>query len=57
MTEKLQVNHKGEYCIIDWKLCQEGYCIECEIYNSSELLNLIRLKGRSGVVDKVINNK
>jgi hypothetical protein len=28
----LPVNHKGEPCIVDTKLCQEGYCSNCQIY-------------------------
>lgn len=26
------INHKGEYCYIIKKLCQEGYCSQCEAW-------------------------
>jgi hypothetical protein len=25
------MNHKGTWCIVDYRLCQEGYCSECEL--------------------------
>jgi hypothetical protein len=31
--------HKGSFCIYNSVFCQEGYCVECEIY----------LKNRSSV--------
>lgn len=34
MREKM-INHKGTKCIIDYRLlCQEGFCVECQIYQN-----------------------
>ena len=31
-TKPLPVNHKGQPCIVTVRLCQEGYCTECQLY-------------------------
>jgi len=31
-SEMLTYNHKGETCWLDGRLCQEGYCNECQVY-------------------------
>ena len=32
-------SHKGELCVYSKVFCQEGYCSECEICNTSTLAN------------------
>jgi hypothetical protein len=44
-------NHKGEWCPIDGRFCQEGYCPECEIYLKKSLPTKLAHR-RVGVTSK-----
>lgn len=30
--KSIRENHKGQWCPFDGRFCQEGLCIECEVY-------------------------